>query len=40
MFDTLEVLKTSEIQEYIGFFAIAGLLELFMAYVRPGMRDY
>ena len=45
VFDTEEVLKTFEIQQYIGFFVIAGLLELFMANVkpaniRPAMRDY
>ena len=44
-FDTAEVLKTFEIQQYIGFFVIAGLLELFTAYViptniRPAMWDY
>ena len=44
-FDTAEVLKTFEIQQYIGFFVIVGLLELFKAYVRPAnirvaMRDY
>ena len=43
--DTAEILKTFEIQQYIGFFVIAGLLELFTAYVRPAnirptMRDY
>ena len=32
-------------QQYIGFFVIAGLLELFVVYVRPvnmkpAMRDY
>ena len=44
-FDRAEVLKTFEIQRYIGFFLIAELLELFMAYVRPAdirpaVRDY
>ena len=44
-FDAAEVLKTFEILQYIGFFVIAGLLELFTAYVRPAnirpaMRDY
>ena len=39
-FDRAEVLKTFETQQYIGFFVIAGLLELFTAYVRPAMRDY
>ena len=44
-FDTAEVLKTFEIHQYIGFFIIEGLLELFMAYVRPAnirptMRNY
>ena len=34
-FDTAEVLKAFEIQQYIGFIVIAGLLELFTAYVRP-----
>ena len=29
-----------EIQQYIGVFVIAGLLELFIAYVRAAMRDY
>ena len=43
-FDTAEVLKTLEIQQCIGFFVIAGLLELFTVYVRPAnvrpaMRD-
>ena len=43
--DTAEVLKTFEIQQYIGFFVIVGLLELFTVYVkpvniRPAMRDY
>ena len=33
-------IKTFEIQQYIGFFVIAGLLELFTVYVRPAMRDY
>ena len=27
--------KTFEIQQHIGFFGIAGLLEVFTAYVRP-----
>ena len=45
MLDTTEVLKTFKIQQYIGFFEIAGLLELFTAYIRPAnirlaMRDY
>ena len=40
MFDTAEVLKTFKIQQYIGFFVIAGLLELFTAYARPAMRNY
>ena len=35
MFDTAEILKTFEIQQYIGFFVVAGLLELFTVYVRP-----
>ena len=44
-FDTAEVLKAFEIQQYIDFFVIAGLLELFTAYVRlanirPAMQDY
>ena len=44
-FNTAEVLKTVEIQQYIGFFVIAGSLELFTAYVRranirPEMPDY
>ena len=44
-FDTAEVLKTFEIQQYIGFFVIAGSSELFTTYVspanvRPAMRDY
>ena len=44
-FDIAEVSKTFEIQQYIGFFLIARLLELFTAYVkpaniRPAMRDY
>ena len=44
VFDTVEVLKSFEIQQYIGFFVIAGLLELFTAYfrpvnIRPAMRD-
>ena len=34
-FDTAQVLKTFEIQQHIGFFVIAGLSELFTAYVRP-----
>ena len=43
--DTAEVLKTFEIQQYSGFFVIAGLLELFTTYVRPtnitpAARDY
>ena len=40
MFDKAEVLKTFKIHQYIGFCAIAGFLELFMAYVRPAMRNY
>ena len=37
--------KTYEIQQYIGFFVISGLLELVTAYARPAnvsaaMRDY
>ena len=44
-FDTAEVLKTFEIQQYIGFFVNAGLLELFTVNVRPvnikpAMQDY
>ena len=44
-FDTAEVWKTFEIQQYIGFFVTAELLELFTAYlraanIRPTMRDY
>ena len=44
-FDTAEVLKTFEIQQYSGFFVIARLLELFTTYVRPtnitpAVRDY
>ena len=44
-FDTAEVLKTREIQQYIGFFVTSRLLELFTAYVRPAnirtaMQDY
>ena len=44
-FDTAEVLKTFEIQQYIGFFVIARSSELFTTYVRhanitPAMRDY
>ena len=35
-FDTAEVLKTFEIQQYIDFFVNAGLLEFITAYVRPG----
>ena len=38
-FDTAEVLKTLEIQQFIGFFVIVGLLELFTAYVRPAILD-
>ena len=43
--DTAEVLKTFKIQQYIGFFVIMGLSELFTVYVkpaniRPAMRDY
>ena len=38
-------IKIFEIQQYIGFFVIAALLELFRTYVRPSnirtaMRDY
>ena len=33
-FDTREVLKTFEIQQYIGFFEIAGLLEVFTACIN------
>ena len=33
-FNTEEVLKTFEIQQYVGFFVITGLLKLFMAYLR------
>ena len=36
--DTAEVLKTLEIQQYVGFFVIAGLLELFTAYARPAIQ--
>ena len=44
-FDTAEVLKTFENQHCIGFFVIAGLLELFTASVRSAnirtpMQDY
>ena len=38
-FDT-EVLKTLEIHQYIDFFVIEGLLEVFTVYLRPAMRDY
>ena len=34
-FHRAEILKTFEIQQCIGFFVIAGLLEPFVAYVRP-----
>ena len=37
--DTAEVLKTFEIQQYVGFFVIAGLLELFTAYARPAKKS-
>ena len=39
-FDTAEVLKTFEIQQYIGLFLIAELLKLFTVYVSPAMQVY
>ena len=38
-FGTAEVLKTFEIQQYIGFFEVEGLLELFTANVRRSVSD-